>query len=101
MFHSYCATATKYIRPYFDSSEWSWRLNALVPAVMVSRMMHKGVIVRDPSDPDVQNLSLSSSPSDLLFGPLFLTGIMVWLGTCHFSKWSGMDHICIPSLIKS
>ena len=61
-------------------------MNALVPAVMVSRMIHKGVFVRDPSDPDVQNLSLSSSPSDLLFGPLFLAGIMVWLGTYQFMK---------------
>jgi phytol kinase len=70
--------------PYFDQSEWSWRLNALVPAVMFSRLVYKGAILRDPNDPDVQNISLSSSPNDLLFGPLLYAGIMVWLGTYQF-----------------
>jgi hypothetical protein len=72
--------------PYFDQSEWSWRLNALVPAVMCSRMVYKGAIVRDPADPDVQNMSLSSSPGDLLFGPCYLALIMWWLGMYQFSK---------------
>lgn len=70
--------------PYFDRSEWSWRLNALVPAVMFSRLVYKGAILRDPNDPDVQNISLSSSPNDLLFGPLLHAGVMVWLGTHQF-----------------
>ena len=70
--------------PYFDRSDWSWRLNALVPAVMFSRLVYKGAVLRDPSDPDVQNLSLSSSPNDLLFGPLLYAGIMVWLGSYQF-----------------
>eukprot|EP00980_Cylindrotheca_fusiformis_P021472 scaffold8353_cov138-Cylindrotheca_fusiformis.AAC.3 len=52
--------------PYFDQSEWSWRLNVLVPAVMCSRMVYKGAVVRNPADPDVQNMSVSSSPASLL-----------------------------------
>jgi dolichol kinase len=70
--------------PYFDQSEWSWRLNVLVPAVMWSRLVYKGAILRDPNDPDVQNMSLSSSPNDLLFGPLLFAGMMVWLGLYQF-----------------
>jgi CDP-diglyceride synthetase len=69
---------------HFDQSEWSWRLNALVPVVMFSRLVFKGAILRDPDDPDVQNLSLSSSPNDLLFGPLLFTGMMAWLGIYQF-----------------
>ena len=71
---------------YFDVTPecWSWRLNAVVPAVMLSRLIFKGAILRDPDDPDVQNLSLSSSPNDLLFGPLLFTGVMVWAGMYKF-----------------
>jgi dolichol kinase len=70
--------------PYFDESEWSWRLNVLVPAVVFSRLLYKGAILRDPNDPDVQNMSMSSSPNDLLFGPLLFAGMMVWLGIYEF-----------------
>jgi CDP-diglyceride synthetase len=70
--------------PLFDLSDWSWRLNALVPAVMVSRLVYKGAILGDPNDPDVQNLSLSSTPSDLLFGPVQFAGVLVWLGWYEF-----------------
>ena len=27
--------------PLFDTSDWSWRLNALVPAVMIARFIYK------------------------------------------------------------
>ena len=73
--------------PLFDiSDEWSWRLNVIVPAAMFCRMIYKGGILRDPDDPDVQNLSLSSSPSDLLYGTLQLSGLMVWLGLYQFMQ---------------
>ena len=71
--------------PYFDTSDgWSWKLSSLLPAVMFSRLVYKGIFVRDASDADVQNMSLSGSPSDLLLGPLLLTGVFVWLTLYQF-----------------
>ena len=40
--------------------------------------------LNDPDDIDVQNLSRSSSPSELLFGPLQLCCLMIWLGLYRF-----------------
>ena len=70
--------------PYFDTSDWSWRLNCIVPAVIWVRLFYKGAIVRDANDPDVQNISLSSSPSDLLFGPAWSAAVMFWIGQYMF-----------------
>lgn len=70
--------------PYFDQRDWSWRLNALVPFVVWTRLIYKGAILRDPNDPDVQNISLSSSPHDLLFGPAWSAAIMFWIGLYAF-----------------
>lgn len=70
--------------PYFDTSEWSWRLNAMVPVVVWTRLFYKGAIVRDSNDPDVQNISLSSSPHDLLFGPAWSAAVMFWMGMYMF-----------------
>jgi CDP-diglyceride synthetase len=83
MYHGFL-TSLVIFWPLFDTSEWSWRLHAIVPAVMASRLLFKGGIRKDPNDPDVQNLSLSSSPSDLLFGPLQIACVMVWLGLYKF-----------------
>jgi phytol kinase len=68
--------------PYFDRSDWSWKLAALLPAVMLARLVYKGMVLKDPTDVDVQNLSLSSSPTELLLGPLILAGVFLWL-TLH------------------
>ena len=71
--------------PCLDTSDgWSWMLSALLPAVVLARLVYKGVVVRDASDPDVQNLALSGSPSDLLLGPLISMGIFVWLTLYQF-----------------
>ena len=40
--------------------------------------------LNDPDDIDVMNLSRSSSPSELLFGPLQLCCLMIWLGLHQF-----------------
>mmetsp|Transcript_9289 Transcript_9289/g.16842 ORF Transcript_9289/g.16842 Transcript_9289/m.16842 type:complete len:178 (+) Transcript_9289:628-1161(+) len=63
---------------------WSWRLNILVPAVMSLKLFYKGAILRDANDEDVRTMSRSSSPSELLYGPLQFTIIMNWLGLFHF-----------------
>ena len=60
-------SATVVFWPLFDPTEWSWRLNAILPAAMLLRCLVKAYS-KDPDDVDVQNLSRSSSPSDLLFG---------------------------------
>ena len=70
--------------PYFDQSCWSWKLAALLPAVILSRLIYKGVVVGDPSDADVLNLSLSGSPSALLLGPFLLAGVFFWLTLYQF-----------------
>lgn len=70
--------------PLFDRSDWSWRLNALVPAVFLARFFYKGAIIKDPEDLEVQTLSRSSSPSELVFGPLHFAAILVWLGLYRF-----------------
>ena len=40
--------------------------------------------MRDPDDEDVHIMSRTSAPSGLLFGPLQLTLLMVWLGLTKF-----------------
>jgi dolichol kinase len=70
--------------PYFDQSDWSWKLAALLPAVMFSRLVYKGAVLKDPTDADVQNLSRSSSPTELLLGPLLLSGVFFWLTLYQF-----------------
>lgn len=40
--------------------------------------------MKDPDDIEVQTLSRSSNPSELLFGPLQMAAIMVWLGLYKF-----------------
>lgn len=71
--------------PLFDTSDgWSWKLAALLPAVVFARLVYKGIFVRDASDADVQNMALSGSPSDLLLGPLLSTGVFVWLTLYQF-----------------
>lgn len=71
--------------PYFDLSDgWSWKLSALLPAVIFSRLVYKGILIRDASDADVQNMSLSGSPVELLLGPLLLAGVFLWLTLYQF-----------------
>lgn len=67
-----------------ENSEWSWKLNTALPAAILLRILYKGWILKDPNDVEVQILSVSSSPSDLLFGPLQAAGSMIYLGLYHF-----------------
>ena len=72
--------------PLFDVTDnWSWRFNTLVPAVLLTRFVYKGVWCKDPDhDVEVQALSRSSSPSELLWGPVQLTAVLIYLGLYHF-----------------
>mmetsp|Transcript_700 Transcript_700/g.1229 ORF Transcript_700/g.1229 Transcript_700/m.1229 type:complete len:253 (+) Transcript_700:66-824(+) len=75
--------------PMFDTSHWSWRLNIMVPTVMSIKLIYKGAILADPNDLDVRILSRSSSPSELLWGPLQFIIFMMWVGTQQFMTKEG------------
>ena len=53
---------------------------------MASRLLYKGALLSDPNDVDVQNMTtkMSTSPTNLLFGPLQFACLMVWLGLYKF-----------------
>jgi dolichol kinase len=44
----------------------------------------KGAILKDPEDEDVRSMSRTSSPSELLYGPLQMTLIMSYVGLTKF-----------------
>ena len=56
----------------------------MVPFVVWTRLVYKGAVVRDPGDPEVQNISSSSTPHDLLFGPAWSAAVMFWIGIYSF-----------------
>jgi len=85
-----CAGTMIVFWPLFDVTHWSWRLNILVPAAMSVKLFYKGLILNDPNDIDVQNISRSSSPSELLYGPLQFGILMMWLGLCKYMTVEGV-----------
>jgi len=85
-----CACSYVVFWPLFDVDHWGWRLNATVPVVMSFRLLYKGAILKDPEDQDVRSMSRSSSPSELLYGPLQLTIIMSYTGLTKFMTKSGI-----------
>jgi len=84
-----CAGCYILFWPLFDVTHWSWRLNVLVPSVMSVKLVYKGFILCDPNDVDVKTMSRSSSPSELLFGPLQFTLFMIYCGTTKFMTIEG------------
>lgn len=64
--------------------DWSWQLNVLVPSVMMARFFYKGAILKDPEDVEVRSVSRSSSPSELLLGPLLWAAVLTFLGLYRF-----------------
>mmetsp|Transcript_22140 Transcript_22140/g.29133 ORF Transcript_22140/g.29133 Transcript_22140/m.29133 type:complete len:258 (+) Transcript_22140:101-874(+) len=75
--------------PLFDTHHWSWRLNVLVPVVMAVRIFYKGAILRNPDDEDVRIMSHSSSPSELLYGPLQYKILVIVVGLYRFMSPEG------------
>ncbi|GKY93475.1 hypothetical protein MPSEU_000315000 [Mayamaea pseudoterrestris] len=77
--------STVMLWPLYDTSDdWSWRLNVILPCVVAARLSYKGYFVASSDDVEVQLVSRSSSPSELLFGPLHFALILVWLGLYEF-----------------
>ena len=50
----------------------------------------QGAILKDPEDEDVRSMSRTSSPSELLYGPLQMTLIMSYVGLNFFMTEAGM-----------
>jgi dolichol kinase len=53
-------------------------------------MNFKGAILKDPEDEDVRSISRTSSPSELLYGPLQMTLIMCYVGLTRFMTPTGI-----------
>ena len=76
--------------PFFTQEHWTWQLNILVPAVYSVQLFVKGAILRDPNDQDVKTMSRSGDPTELLFGPLFFTLVMNYVGLSCFREPLGV-----------
>jgi phytol kinase len=72
--------------PYFSTEHWTWRLNILVPFSKTLELAVKGLILRDPDDPDVRTLTRTGNPTELLFGPIYFTITMCWAGLYLFRQ---------------
>ncbi|KAL3803617.1 hypothetical protein ACHAW5_006379 [Stephanodiscus triporus] len=102
-----CACSFVVFWPLYDAGHWGWRLNVTVPAVMSLRLIYKvgrfflggirGAILKDPEDEDVRSMSRTSSPSELLFGPLQMTLIMCRIGLTRFMTEIGV--VVMASLV--
>lgn len=57
--------------------------------LLLSSPKYQGAILKDPNDEDVRTMSRSSSPSELLWGPLQFTIFMMWIGTQKFMTLEG------------
>lgn len=72
--------------PQFHQSHWSWKLNVAIPAVYAVQLSVKGAIQKNPNDPDVKTLSRTGKPSELLYGPLLFTFVMIFCGMHEFMR---------------
>eukprot|EP00934_Nitzschia_sp_Nitz4_P008125 Nitzschia sp. Nitz4//scaffold255_size41878//22328//23050//NITZ4_007405-RA/size41878-processed-gene-0.14-mRNA-1//1//CDS//3329544371//8115//frame0 len=72
--------------PLFTTDHWTYKLNILVPAVKGVELFVKGAILRNPKDPDVQTMTRTGNPVELLFGPLQFIGVMMICGWFYFSS---------------
>ena len=46
----------------------------------------QGIVLKDSEDEDVHIMSRSGSPGELMYGPLQLNLLLVYLGLCHFME---------------
>jgi dolichol kinase len=70
--------------PLFDASHWSWRFNVAIPAVYVVKLLYLALILRDPENEDIKNLSRTGNPMEILVGPLQFVLVMMYLGLFQF-----------------
>jgi len=70
--------------PMFDERHGSWRLNVVVPAVYTVVLLAQGIWIRDATDPTVQSMTRTGDPTELLYGPVWFTVVMVIVGLFAF-----------------
>jgi phytol kinase len=70
--------------PLFDISHWTWQLNVAIPLLYSIQLTIKGAILRDPRDLDVHTMTRTGNPSELLYGPLWFTLVMLFCGLHEF-----------------
>ncbi|CAB9499107.1 Probable phytol kinase [Seminavis robusta] len=75
--------------PLFDTSHWTWQLNVAIPFAYSIQLAVKGAIIRDKHDSDVKTMSRTGDPSELLYGPLLFTLIMLFCGLYEFRTTVG------------
>jgi phytol kinase len=81
-----------------SSSSSSWRLNIIVPAIYSIQLLYKGLFLKatttadssDAVDPDVQSMTRTGQPRELLNGPLMFTLIMCYVGGTLFRTQLGV-----------
>ena len=61
-----------------------------VPFAYSLQLFVKGAILCDPNDPDVKSMSRSGVPSELLYGPLQFTILMILCSLYEFKKPAGV-----------
>ena len=76
--------------PWFDDSNNLYILNITVPLVYTIQLAYKGLILKDPNDEDVRNMSRSGKPIDLCKGPLMFTCVMCYVGAFCFNREVGV-----------
>lgn len=76
--------------PFFHLGHWTWRLNVLVPAVYTVQLFVKGLILQNPNDIDVQTMTRTGDPKELLNGPILFTVIMTVVGLLLFRQQKGV-----------
>lgn len=76
--------------PLFDQDHWTWKLNVVVPFMYSIQLLVKGIFLKDSSDVDVQTMSRTGSPRELLNGPLCFTLAMTLVGLRLFRTQLGV-----------
>jgi len=72
--------------PLFDTSHWTWVLNATIPFLYSIRLVAKGVIIANPDDEDVRTMSRTGRPIELCQGPLLFVLVLVYVSLFQFKK---------------
>jgi phytol kinase len=76
--------------PFFHKDHWTWRLNVAVPVIYTIQLFVKGLILQNPKDTDVQTLTRTGDPKELLNGPILFTIVMTAVGLCLFRQQMGV-----------
>lgn len=76
--------------PLFTQDHWTWKLNVLVPAVYSVQLFVKGALLRDPNDKETRTMTRTGNPTELLYGPLYFTLVMQYVGLQCFETSLGI-----------